>query len=84
MKVEDTRNGWEQETGDLQRRLRDAEGKLQDLRDDFGAFREATQSKDVVLEGRIATFENELQVKDSSTPTCLREVSILNPQHALW
>ncbi|KAJ3476065.1 hypothetical protein NLI96_g11419 [Meripilus lineatus] len=64
--LEETRNGWKQESDDLKERLGDAEGKLQGLRDDFGAFKEEAQGKEVSLEGRIALLANEVLVKDGA------------------
>ncbi|KAJ3475201.1 hypothetical protein NLI96_g11987 [Meripilus lineatus] len=64
--LEETRNEWKQESDDLKERLGDAEGELQGLRDDFGAFKEEAQVKEVSLEGRIATLENEVQIKDAA------------------
>ncbi|KAJ3475527.1 hypothetical protein NLI96_g11781 [Meripilus lineatus] len=66
MALEETRNGWKQESDDLKERLGDAEGKLQGLRDDFGAFEEEARVKEVSLEGRIATLANEVLVKDGA------------------
>ncbi|KAJ3475740.1 hypothetical protein NLI96_g11639 [Meripilus lineatus] len=64
MELEGARNVWRQETESLKERLGGAEGELQDLRDEFGAFKEAAQVKEVALEDRIATLENGGQVKD--------------------
>ncbi|KAJ3479675.1 hypothetical protein NLI96_g8890 [Meripilus lineatus] len=64
--LEETRNGWKQDSDDLKEKLGDTEGELQGLRDDFGAFKEEAQRKEVSLEGRIATLENEVQVKDAA------------------
>ncbi|KAJ3479458.1 hypothetical protein NLI96_g9048 [Meripilus lineatus] len=66
MELQETQNGWKLETEDLKERLGETEGELQDLRDGFGAFKEATRVKEVALEGRIITLENEVQFKDAA------------------
>ncbi|KAJ3489427.1 hypothetical protein NLI96_g2145 [Meripilus lineatus] len=66
MELEGTRDGWKRETEDLKERLGETEGELQDLRDGIGAFKEATQVKEVALEGRITTLESEVQFKDAA------------------
>ncbi|KAJ3479455.1 hypothetical protein NLI96_g9052 [Meripilus lineatus] len=64
--LEETQNGWKLETGDLKERLGETEGELQDLRDGFGVFKEATRVKEVALEGRVTTLENEVRFKDAA------------------